>query len=112
MALSVVNFVTGFVLVNLNYVMRTSEHEGTARTGEGLAHVWRIFPPFLLGEGLIGISTSEFAIDRGERNEDESWLDTFSSTGSKPSPFAGRSRADLVFLLLTQSFGYFAPAVA
>ena len=86
-ALSVVNFVTGFVLVNLDYVMRTSEHAGTAKTGEGLAHVWRIFPPFLLGEGLIMISTSEFAIDVSERDEDESWLDTFSSTGDKPSPF-------------------------
>lgn len=107
-ALSVVNFVTGFVLVNLNYVMRTSEHEGTARTGEGLAHVWRIFPPFLLGEGLIAISTSEFAIDRGERNEDESWLDTFSSTGSNPSPFDWELSGRPVFLLLTQSFGYFA----
>ena len=107
-ALSVVNFVTGFVLVNLNYVMRTSENEGTARTGEGLAHVWRIFPPFLLGEGLIGISTSEFAIDRGERNEDESWLDTFSSTGEKPSPFDWEISGRPVFLLLTQSFGYFA----
>lgn len=106
-ALSVVNFVTGFVLVNLDYVMRTSEHAGTAKTGEGLAHVWRIFPPFLLGEGLIMISTSEFAIDVSERDEDESWLDTFSSTGDKPSPFEWELAGRPVFLLLIQSVGYF-----
>ena len=106
-ALSVVNFFTGFVLVNLDYVMRTSEHAGTAKTGEGLAHVWRIFPPFLLGEGLIMISTSEFAIDVSERDEDESWLDTFSSTGDKPSPFEWELAGRPVFLLLIQSVGYF-----
>ena len=46
-------------------------------------------------------------IDVSERDEDESWLDTFSSTGDKPSPFEWELAGRPVFLLLIQSVGYF-----
>ena len=43
-ALSLVNFVTGFVLVNADFVLRNSERADVAAVGNTLAHVWRLFP--------------------------------------------------------------------
>ena len=52
-ALSLVNFVTGFVLFNANFVLLTSERDSVRATAMALVHLWRAFPPFLLGEGLV-----------------------------------------------------------
>jgi hypothetical protein len=52
-ALSLVNFVTGFILVNADFVLQASDDESVANMAKTLVHIWRLFPPFLLGEGLV-----------------------------------------------------------
>jgi len=48
-----VNFVTGFILVNADFVLQASDDESVAANARTLVHIWRLFPPFLLGEGLV-----------------------------------------------------------
>ena len=111
-ALSLVNFVTGFVLVNLDFVMRSSEVDATRLAGERLSRAYRAFPPFLLGEGLVAISTSQYYIDNGKKDETESWLDTFKGMDEPPSPFEWALAGRPISFLLAESVGYFALLVA
>ena len=106
-ALSLVNFVTGFVLVNADFILRNSEQAEIRATGETLSNVWRLFPPFLLGQGLVAISTSQFQIDTSEKDETESWLDSFQGSDSDPSPFLWELAGRPIFLLCLQAWGYF-----
>jgi hypothetical protein len=71
--------------------------------GDTLAHVWRLFPPFLLGEGLVAISTSSFAINTDDKDESESWLDTFQGGVGEPSPFLWELAGRPIFLLCIQA---------
>ena len=111
-ALSLVNFVTGFVLVNLDFVMRSSEAERTRLLGERLSRAYRAFPPFLLGEGLVAVSTSHYYINNGEKDETESWLDTFAGMDEPPSPFEWELAGRPIAFLLVECVGYFALLVA
>ena len=111
-ALSLVNFVTGFVLVNLDFVMRSSEVERTRLLGERLSRAYRAFPPFLLGEGLVAVSTSHYYIDNGQKDETESWLDTFAGMDEPPSPFEWELAGRPIAFLLVECAGYFALLVA
>jgi hypothetical protein len=49
-----INFFTGFVCVMANFIMLSVEK--TIPTARTLVHVYRLFPPFNFGEGLIGMS--------------------------------------------------------
>ena len=54
------NFFTGFVFVLAYYIMVSIP--STAATAAALVHVFRIFPPYNIGEGLINISVNYFNI--------------------------------------------------
>ena len=53
-----INFFTGFVCVMANFIMLSVEK--TIPTARTLVHVYRLFPPFNFGEGLIGMSRAYF----------------------------------------------------
>lgn len=111
--LSLINFCTGFVLVNLDFVMRASLDPSVVRLATRLAVFYRLFPPFLLGEGLVKIATSEFAFSSGgTKDENSSWLDGFTGVPDAPSALAWDRAGRPIVLLLAESLGYFALRLA
>jgi hypothetical protein len=54
-----INFFTGFVTVMAYYIMVSIP--STKSLGESLVHLFRFFPPYNIGEGLINISAAYFS---------------------------------------------------
>ena len=54
MAIAGINFVTGFCAVIASYVMANLDE--TRDINKVLVYVYRLFPPYNLGEGLITLS--------------------------------------------------------
>jgi hypothetical protein len=54
-----INFFTGFVTVMAYYIMISIP--STKSLGETLVHLFRFFPPYNIGEGLINISAAYFS---------------------------------------------------
>jgi hypothetical protein len=54
-----INFFTGFVTVMAYYIMISIP--STKALGESLVHIFRFFPPYNIGEGLINISAAYFS---------------------------------------------------
>ena len=57
-SIMVINFLTGFVMVLAYYVLINIPK--TKSLGQSLVHLFRFFPPYLVGEGLINISTTYY----------------------------------------------------
>ena len=57
-AIACANFVTGFCLVTASFIMSVTP--STVALNARLVQLFRIFPPFCLGEGLVGLATSSF----------------------------------------------------
>jgi len=57
-SIMVINFLTGFVFVLAYYVLINVPK--TRNLGLALVHFFRIFPPYLIGEGLINLSTTYY----------------------------------------------------
>ena len=57
-SIMVINFLTGFVMVLAYYVLVNIPK--TKSLGQSLVHLFRFFPPYLVGEGLINISTTYY----------------------------------------------------
>lgn len=51
------HFVSGFVLILISYILDLSSK--TENLNSSLKNVWRVFPSFNLGEGLVNLSTME-----------------------------------------------------
>ena len=68
--------------------------------------------PFLLGEGHVAVYTSHYYIDNGQKDETESWLDTFAGMDEPPSPFEWELAGRPIAFLLVECAGYFALLVA
>lgn len=89
-AIMVINFMTGFVLVLAYYVMISVPY--TQDAAKKLVHIFRFFPAYNVGEGLINISTNYF---------EQTILEAGSSIWSWE--IIGR---DLVFMFV-EAIGYF-----
>ena len=85
-----INFFTGFVAVMAYFIMISVP--ATEEVGEQLVHVFRIFPPYNIGEGLINISTAYF--ENNLLDGDVSYL-AWKVTGR-----------NIIFMML-ESVGYF-----
>jgi ABC-type multidrug transport system ATPase subunit len=59
-AIMVINFMTGFVMVLAYYIMISVPD--TQAAAKVLVHVFRFFPPYNIGEGLINMSTAYYQI--------------------------------------------------
>jgi ABC-type multidrug transport system ATPase subunit len=57
-AIACANFITGFCLVISSFIMGVTK--ATVKLNARLVVLFRIFPAFCLGEGLIGLATSSF----------------------------------------------------
>lgn len=57
-AIMVINFMTGFVLVLAYFIMSSVPY--TQNAAEILVHIFRFFPAYNVGEGLINLSTNYF----------------------------------------------------
>lgn len=65
-AIALANFVTGFCLVMASYIMGATA--ATQALNARLVNLYRIFPAFLLGEGLIALVTADFNFSVGNAN--------------------------------------------
>lgn len=65
-AIALANFVTGFCLVMASFIMGATP--ATLQLNLKLVNVYRIFPAFLLGEGLIALATADFSFSGGSGN--------------------------------------------
>lgn len=67
-----INFFTGFVTVMAYYIMISIP--STKSLGETLVHIFRFFPPYNIGEGLINIAAAYFSNELlGEQVSYLSW---------------------------------------
>jgi ABC-type Na+ transport system ATPase subunit NatA len=57
-AIMVINFMTGFVMVLAYYIMINVPQ--TKATGERIVHFFRFFPPYNVGEGLINLAVGYY----------------------------------------------------
>ena len=57
-----INFVTGFCAVIASYIMKNLDE--TREVNKVLVHVYRLFPPYNLGEGLITLSARKVSKSR------------------------------------------------
>lgn len=78
-AIALANFVTGFCLVLASYIMGATP--ATAQLNAQLVNLYRIFPAFLLGEGLLALSLADFSFSLGGGGES-------TGGGGAPAPAA------------------------
>eukprot|EP00850_Spirogloea_muscicola_P017011 SM000142S00525 [mRNA] locus=s142:89468:101029:- [translate_table: standard] len=94
-AIAGLHFVSGFVTVVANLVMGAIEK--TKALNKVLVHIYRVFPPFNLGEGLLGLSTMDIQS---------------SFTGMTSSPFGWTIIGRPIFLMALEAVFYLALTLA
>eukprot|EP00850_Spirogloea_muscicola_P018780 SM000176S03111 [mRNA] locus=s176:35560:47252:+ [translate_table: standard] len=94
-AIAGLHFVSGFMSVVANLVMGAIEK--TKALNKFLVHIYRVFPPFNLGEGLLGLSTMDIQS---------------SFTGVTSSPFGWTIVGRPIFLMTLEAVFYLALTLA
>jgi len=90
------NFITGFLLVIASFML--DQISSTKAANLSLKNLYRVFPTYALGEGLIQLSTRDFqALIHGQ---------------PKPSPFAWEVAGRNMLYMLCESVAYFTLTLA
>ena len=92
------NFITGFVMVLAYFIMISIP--STQKLGEALVHLFRLFPPYNVGEGLINLSSTYY--QRQVLRENVGYFD-WEVTGRNLTFMGGEAVVYFGFVLLSEA---------